>query len=160
MEFKNMHEERESGKKIIAALEAIDHWDALHKLDEMYLALDKENKSLNAVYEALSKNYATLFADNERNERSIKELRGITLDIAAELARAGDYLHGQKNDVILRVVARLIAVNLNYKLSEKRKEVKLKNDRGTPQFEAWEDVSEDYGGDQECDGCDSDEWTF
>jgi len=158
--FENMNDEREAGKKIIEALDAIDHWDALHKLDAMYIALDRENKSLNAGYEALSNNYATLYADNERNTRSIQALRGIAIDLAAQLARAGDYAHKEKNEVILRVVTRLLAINSNYQPLEKHKEVRLTADMTTPQFEEWEDVSGEYPSENDDIEPDDNDWTF
>jgi len=155
-----MHEEREAGKKIIEALEAIDHWDALVKLDAMYLKLDKENKELIRASEKIVAEMNGQSDDIKRMSNSINALRTIAVDIAKELSiamqqnSAFDRLYG-----VNRAISRLLAINTNY-AKVGRKKVAEPEYREYPdaEYDGFEDGDDSYSPDDSGDF--SDEWSF
>lgn len=107
----NMHEERESGKRIIEEIGAIDHWDAVIKLNEqlgsVWLIVKSQREAL-----------AALETDSDSQRADIGTILSSCRDIARQLALHGGDDHKSKNEALLLAVARLLTLEWHY--SQKR----------------------------------------
>lgn len=91
----------QTGRDIMAALNATNPYAALIELDKMWMSLNKHTAGVEAVQKTLAEDYDNLL-------KSAKGMQNLMRGIAAQLARAGSYDHRAKNEVLLGVVARLL----------------------------------------------------
>lgn len=100
-DYENMHQERRAAYAIVHKLGATDFIDTIIRLDKMLtLAMqDLEGTRLLRLDAEKSADNLAGILDMYRRQ---------CLDIASQLSHAGDLTHKEKNDAILRVIARLI----------------------------------------------------
>lgn len=96
---------RESDE-ICKALGETNVYIAIGKLDAMVRQQQAQIAGLQAASNAIME-------QNGRLEMSAKNTGNIMLDMAQDLARCGGFDHKGKNEVILQVIARLLAYGVN-----------------------------------------------
>jgi len=96
-----------------------DVWQSAHEISEKFGIIEFAGLivHMNQIIADQQREIDTLEKYHESNARRAKSLdsvRDIALDLVQDLARCGGYAHKEKNEAILAVISRLMAIHSNY----------------------------------------------